>query len=92
MARQSSSPQPDASITPIERVLAIFVAAMVGLAIVSFVAVLIASASGVAGAQFATGMWPTVVMFPLFALPAGFLALVALLIINWRRRRRQSAS
>ena len=85
-----STPRP-VSEHRIERVLAYMVAAIVGLSIAAFLAVMIGTLLG-AGANdgFSTGIWPVVLVLPLVGLPIGFLLLVTLLIINGVRRARES--
>lgn len=74
-----------------ERVLAFMFAAVVGLSILAFLAVIIGTAAG-AGADngFSQGVWPYIIMLPWFGLPIAFLLLIALLIVNWVRRSRES--
>ncbi|BDZ55716.1 hypothetical protein [Agromyces marinus] len=75
----------------VERILAFMVAATVGLSIASFLAVMIATLSGVgADDGFSNGIWPLVIMLPLIGLPIGFVLLVTLLIVNGVRRSRES--
>ncbi|QTX04002.1 hypothetical protein [Agromyces archimandritae] len=73
-----------------ERVLAYMVAATIGLSIAAFLAVLIGTMAG-AGADdgFSQGVWPYVLMLPIFGLPIGFVLIVVLLIVNMTRRRRE---
>ena len=73
-----------------ERVLAFMFAAVVGLSILAFLAVIIGTAAG-AGADngFSEAPWPFIIMLPWFGLPIGFLLLIALLIVNWVRRSRE---
>ncbi|MDQ0893047.1 multidrug ABC transporter ATPase [Agromyces ramosus] len=74
-----------------ERVLAAMFAALVGLSILAFFALMIGTAIGAAADNgFSEGMWPFVIMLPWFALPAAFLLLIALLIVNGIRRARAS--
>lgn len=74
-----------------ERVLAAMFAAMVGLSILAFFALMIGTATGAAADNgFSEGVWPLVIMLPWFALPAAFLLLIALLIVNGVRRGRAS--
>ena len=75
----------------LERTLAYIIAVIVGLSLIAFVAVLVATATGVGrNDEFSQGLWPLVFLLPLFGLPIGFLLLIALLIINGVRRRRES--
>ena len=81
------APAPESSL--FDRVLAYAIVAFVVLSVVSFVAVIIGTQSG-AGENdgFSQGLWPTVLIFPLFALPVAFLLLVVLLIRGVSRRSR----
>ena len=73
-----------------ERVLAYMFAAIVGLSIICFFAVMIGTFSGVSREEMGTGIWPLVVTLPLFGLPLAFLLLIAVLIVNGVRRARAS--
>ena len=65
-------------------------AAVVGLSILAFLAVIIGTAAGAAEADgFSQPPWPFIIMLPWFGLPIGFLLLIALLIVNWVRRSRE---
>jgi len=74
-----------------ERILAYMFIGVVGLSILAFLAVMIATFAG-AGADdgFSQGIWPFILTLPLFGLPAAFLLLIALLIVNGVRRARAS--
>ena len=73
-----------------ERVLAFMFAAVVGLSILAFVAVIIGTVAGVGDDNgFSQPPWPFIIMLPWFGLPIGFLLLIALLIVNWVRRSRE---
>jgi Ni/Fe-hydrogenase subunit HybB-like protein len=63
--------------------MAYLIAGLVVLALASFIAVIIGTAMG-AGTEngFSEGLWPTVIMLPLFALPTAMLLTIALLIIS----------
>ena len=71
-----------------ERVLAFMVASAIGLSIICFLAVIIATAAGVT--QFGTGAWPTVLVLPSIGLPLGLLLLIALIIVSGVRRGREA--
>lgn len=74
-----------------ERVLATMFAAVVGLSILAFFAVMIGTMAGAADDDgFSEGVWPLVIMLPWFGLPIAFLLLIALLIVNGIRRARAS--
>ncbi len=70
--------------------LAFMIAGIVGLSIVAFLTVIIATASGLKGDQFTGGFWQVVAILPGVGLPLGFLAIVALIIISGRRRTREA--
>lgn len=70
-----------------ERVLAFMVASCIGLAILAVVALVIGSASN---ADFGTGIWPTVGLLPLVALPLAFILIIVLVIVSAIRRVRGS--
>lgn len=74
-----------------ERVLAFMFAAVVGLSILAFFAVMIGTLTGAAADDgFSQGIWPLVIMLPWFGLPIGFALLIALLIVNAVRRSREA--
>jgi TRAP-type C4-dicarboxylate transport system permease small subunit len=73
-----------------ERILAYMIAAIVGLSILAFIAVLISSAVGVSAADYASGIWPMVLNLPLFGLPIGFVLIMVLLVLSMRRRGREA--
>jgi Ni/Fe-hydrogenase subunit HybB-like protein len=68
--------------------MAYLIAGLVILALASFVAVIIGTAMG-AGTEngFSHGLWPTIIMLPLFALPTAMLLTIALLITSNISRR-----
>lgn len=68
-----------------QRVLAFGAIALVGLTLVSIFAILFAPAVGTT--DYTTGIWPTILVFPVIALPVAFLMLAALLIMAWTRRK-----
>lgn len=73
-----------------ERVLAYMFAAVVGLSIVCFFAVMIGTFNGVTRDDMGSGLWAVVTMLPWFGLPIAFLLLIALLIVNGVRRARSA--
>ena len=75
----------------LERVLAAVVAAVIGLSVIAFFAIIIGTWSGMQRQEFGEGLWPTITLLPLFGLPAGFIAIIALLVVSTRRRRGGSA-
>lgn len=72
----------------LERILAVLVAAAVGVSILAFLAVIIGTAAG--EREFGGGLWPAVIMTPLIGLPLGFVLLVVLLVISAVRRGRET--
>lgn len=72
----------------VQRILAYMIASAVGVAVVSFVAVIIATAAGVR--DFGEGVWPFVYMLVPVALVFGFVLLIALLIVTAVQRSRAS--
>ena len=74
----------------LERILAFMVASAIGLSIVSFLAVIIASGVGVTGEQFSQPPWPTILVLPVIGLPLGVIILIALLIVSGLRRGREA--
>ena len=67
------------------------VMAMVALSILAFIGIIVGTALG-AGADngFAQGIWPTVFILPVIALPIGMILMVVLLVMNARRRAREA--
>jgi DMSO/TMAO reductase YedYZ heme-binding membrane subunit len=70
-----------------ERVLATMTATVIGLSVLAFIAVLIGS---FAGATSGSGIWPLLVALPLVGFPIGFLLMIALIVVNARKRARQA--
>lgn len=76
-----------------ERILAYMFVAIVGISILSFLAVMFGTLAGAAADDgFSQGIWPAVIMLPWFGLPLAFLLLIALLIVSGVRRARESRS
>jgi phosphoglycerol transferase MdoB-like AlkP superfamily enzyme len=73
----------------LEKILAAIVAAVIGLSVIAFFAIIIATWSGMQREDFGVGLWPTITLLPLFGLPLGFLVIIALLVVSTRRRRGQ---
>jgi hypothetical protein len=69
-----------------DRVLRTVTWSIIGLAIASIVALLIARAAGFS--DFSAGVWPTIALLPLVGLPIGILLLVAQLVVSAVRRSR----
>jgi hypothetical protein len=81
-----ASTGPDVPVRRIDRVLTYMALGLTVLSIVCFFAVILARPLGVT--DFAAGLWPTVVILPLIALPIAFLMIVALLVMSFVRRSR----
>lgn len=64
------------------------VAATVGLSIACFVAVIIATASGVR--DFDGPPWPTILILPGIGLPLGLALMIVLIVISGIRRGRET--
>lgn len=69
--------------------MAYMIAGFVLASLASFVAVIVGTSAG-AGADdgFGQGVWPAVIMLPMFALPAAMLLTITLLIISAVTRSR----
>lgn len=79
------------SFSRIERILAFMVAGVVGLSILAFLGIIFGTMAG-AGTNdgFSSGIWPVVFTLPYYGLPAGFLAIVALMVLTGVRRSREA--
>ncbi len=78
---------------PIERILAYMIASSVGLSIICFVALIIATAAipqGDLQDVFSTGVWPIVIVLPAIGLPIGLILMIALIIVTGIRRGREA--
>jgi hypothetical protein len=75
----------------VERVLAYAIAALVVLSLIAFIADIAGTASGAAENDgFGHGLWPVVLIFPLVALPLGFVLVITLLVMSFVRRGREA--
>ena len=71
--------------------MAYLIAGLVVASLASFVAVIVGTAMGVGTDDgFSHGLWPVVLMLPLFALPSAMLLTIALLIISSVTRRAEN--
>lgn len=73
-----------------ERILAFMIAAIVGLSILAFLTVIIATASGLKGNEFTGGFWQFVALLPSVGLPVGFVMIIVLIVLSGRRRSREA--
>jgi uncharacterized membrane protein len=74
-----------------ERLLAFMVMGMVALSLLAFVGIVVGTAVG-AGADngFSQGIWPTIFLLPVIALPIAMVLMIVLLVISIRRRSREA--
>lgn len=80
------TPDGDVPIRRIDRILAFMSLGLGVVSIVCFFVVILARPAGVT--NFAEGIWPTIVVLPLIALPIAFLMMMAVLIMSFVRRAR----
>jgi len=64
------------------------VAASIGMSILAFLAIIIATAAGVT--NFGEGIWPVIIVLPLVGLPIGLVFMITLFIVSAIRRGRES--
>jgi L-cystine uptake protein TcyP (sodium:dicarboxylate symporter family) len=84
----NQTPQP---VSRLERVLAYMVASVVGISILAFVAMIIATSMGVgANGGLGRGIWPYVITLPAVGLPVGFVLIIALMVSVGVRRSREA--
>lgn len=68
------------------------VASIVGISIVSFLVIIVATFLGMDAAAFGTGLWPVIALLPLIGLPIGFVLMTSLIVLSLRRRSREAAA
>lgn len=66
------------------------IAAIIGLSILAFLAVIIGTAVHLDAKAFSTGVWPVIYTLPEIGLPIGFVLIIVLLILSTRRRARET--
>lgn len=71
-----------------ERILAFMVASCIGLSILAFLAVIIATAAGVR--DFGSGVWPVAIVLPAIGLPLGLVLMISLIVVSGIRRSRDA--
>lgn len=77
----------------LERAFAFIIVGVIALSLIAFLSIIIGTVAGVASDDgFSEGVWPAVIMMPLFGLPSAFVLIVVLLIMSARRRRSASAN
>ncbi|GAB3616387.1 hypothetical protein GCM10027416_09440 [Okibacterium endophyticum] len=74
----------------IERVLAFMLLAVVLLSVGCFIAMMVATSTGTDAAGFTAGVWPAVLMLPMFGFPLAIVMLIALIVIGAVRRSRRN--
>ena len=74
----------------LERILAFMVAAAVGLSIICFIAVIIATAVGTSPESFSSGVWPVVIVLPAIGLPLGLVLVIVIIVVSALRRGREA--
>lgn len=79
---------PERETTRVERALAYMVFSTIGLSIVCFLVVIIATPMHLV--QPDAPVWQTIILLPLIGLPIGFALIIALIIINAVRRTREN--
>jgi FtsH-binding integral membrane protein len=84
MAKQTRTSDKSAG-SRLENILAFMAVGLIGTSILVMVATLILSLSS-------TSLWPIMVFYPQLGLIAGAACIIALLIVNLRRRSRENAS
>lgn len=78
----------DVPVRRIDRILAFMSLGLLVLSIVSFFAIMIGSATGMAQADFGGGVWPVVSLIVWAAPIIAFILLIAVLIMSFVRRAR----
>ncbi|MHB1171129.1 MAG: multidrug ABC transporter ATPase [Lacisediminihabitans sp.] len=73
-----------------ERIIAYMIAAIVGLSIAAFLAVIIGTYAGLKATDFGAGIWPAILNLPLIGLPIGLVLIIVLLATSLRRRSREA--
>ena len=75
----------------LQRILAYIIAALVVVSLLCIFAIIIGTWLGAGAAQGSgQGVWPTVIMFPTFALPAAFVLIMVLLFVSLVGRSKQN--
>jgi len=80
------TPGDDVPVRRIDRILAFMSLGLGLVSIVCFFVVILARPAGVT--NFGEGIWPTIVVLPMIALPIAFVMMIAVLIMSFVRRAR----
>lgn len=73
-----------------ERILAFMLLALVALSVGSFIAIMVGTMQGMGSDDFASGLWPVIVMIPYVGLPLSIVLLIVLMVSSAVRRARES--
>ncbi|HEX4058009.1 MAG TPA: hypothetical protein VHX87_06815 [Galbitalea sp.] len=84
--KHPKSVDPAEAVTRLQRVLMYVGGSVLGLGIASMFALIVGDFTARQAIEDNQGLWPVVAFMPLLAIPAGFLALMALIVITFRRR------
>ncbi len=84
--KNQTAKAPVEEVTRLQRLLMYVGGSVLGLGIASLFALIIGDFTARQAIEENQGVWPVVAFMPLLAIPAGFLALLALMIITFRRR------
>lgn len=82
------NPGPDVPVRHLDRILAFTALVLAALSIIMFFVIMIASATGMAKEDFATGPWPFFAAIPLWGLPIAFVLIIVLLASTFIRKGR----
>lgn len=63
---------------------------MIGLSLISFLAVIFGTLGGLDRDDYQGGIWPTVLVLPYIALPLSIVLIIVLVILSARRRARSA--
>jgi len=77
-----------ASTGRLERFLAFTALGLAAASVISFLSIIIGTATGMDQAAFGHGIWPFVAGLPIYGLPVALLMIIALLILSWVRKGR----
>ncbi|MET0887224.1 MAG: multidrug ABC transporter ATPase [Mycetocola sp.] len=78
------------NVSRFERVVAFMLLALVLLSVATFIAIMVGTMQGMGSDDFASGLWPVVVMVPYIGLPLAIVLLIILMISSAVRRARES--
>ncbi|MEO6505899.1 MAG: multidrug ABC transporter ATPase [Terrimesophilobacter sp.] len=90
MAKDTQAQVDTGAIERRERIVAYIIVAAIALSVVSFLAIIVGTWSGMNAADFGTGLWPAVAWTPYLGLPLGIILIVWLVLSSARRRSRSA--